>query len=368
MSNQTLHYDTVVIGGGQAGLATGYFLKRHKRDFIILDAGERIGDAWRNRWDSLRLFTHARFDGLEGMPFPAPANSFPTKDEMANYLEAYAARFELSVRTGIQVDCLKRHGEQFEMTAGALQFEAEHVVVAMSSFQQARVPSFAGELDSSIVQLHSSEYRNPAQLREGGVLVVGAGNSGAEIALDIVPSHPVWMSGRDTGHVPFRIGGRAAPIIVRPLFRIVFHRVFTLDTPIGRKVRSRLMAGGDPLIRVKPSDLVKAGIERVPRTTGARDGLPMLENGRVLTVANVIWCTGFHPGFSWIELPIFAGGKPLHERGIVASEPGLYFVGLKFLYAASSTMVHGVSRDAEYIVRAIMREPISARAPASVGV
>ncbi|HEU5347405.1 MAG TPA: NAD(P)-binding domain-containing protein [Ktedonobacterales bacterium] len=355
-SGRAQTYDTIVIGGGQAGLATGYFLKRHQRDFIILDANERIGDAWRNRWDSLRMFTYARFDGLAGMPFPAPAYAFPTKDEMADYLEAYAARFELPVRTSVVVDRLTRQGERFEVTAGDMRFEAKHVVVAMSNHQKPRLPSFASALDSSIVQLHSSEYRNPSQLRAGGILVVGAGNSGAEIALELARSHAVWLSGRDTGHIPIRIERRATQILVMPLFRAVFHHVLTVDTPIGRKLRPKFTSGGDPLIRIKPRDLVKAGIERVPRAAGVRDGLPVLDDGRVLAVTNVIWCTGYHPGFSWIELPILAGDVPIHERGIVTSEPGLYFVGLEFLYAKSSVMVHGVSRDAERVVNAIAME------------
>src|SRR5215208_2498595 len=175
--------ETVVIGGGQSGLAVGYHLMRQGRPFVILDANERIGDPWRKRWDSLRVFTPARLNGLPGMPFPAPASSFPTKDEVADYLVAYAARFNLPVRTGVQVDRLSRFGDRFVVTSGDRRFEADNVVVASGAYHNPRVPVFAPELDPAIMQLHSSEYRNPSQLREGGALVVGAGNSGAEIAL-----------------------------------------------------------------------------------------------------------------------------------------------------------------------------------------
>jgi len=322
---------------------------------VILEANGRIGDSWRNRWDSLHLFTPARFDGIAGMPFPAPAHSFPAKDEMADYLEAYAARFVLPVRTGVAVERLSREGDRYMVTAGESSFEAEHVVVAMASYQRPKVPSFAGELDPGVVQLHSSDYRNLAQLRAGGVLVVGAGNSGSEIALETARGgHPTWMSGRDTGHVPFRIEGAVGRLLVPFIFRFLLHRVLTVDTPIGRKVRPKAVSQGGPLIRVKPKDLAAAGVQRVPRMVGVRNGVAVLEGGRVLEVANVVWCTGFHPGFSWIDLPVFAGdGAPAHQRGIVASEPGLYFVGLHFLYALSSTMIHGVERDAERVADAI---------------
>lgn len=363
MNNLNGSYDTIIIGGGQAGLTTGYFLRQQVRhspagsphSFVILDANERIGDSWRKRWDSLRLFTPARYNGLAGMPFPAPAHSFPTKDEMADYLEAYAARFELPVRTGVKVDCLTRQGDRFVVIAGDLRFEARQVVVAMAAYQKPRLPQFAGELAPNIVQLHSSEYRNLSQLQDGGVLIVGAGNSGSEIAMEAVRGgHPTWMSGRSTGHIPFRIEGVAARLLlVRLVLRVLFHRVLTVNTPLGRKIRPKVLAHGGPLIRVKPQDLVAAGIERVPRTVGTRGGLPVLEDGRLLDVANVVWCTGFHPDFSWIDLPVLGEHEPLHERGVVASEPGLYFVGLHFLYAMSSTMIHGVERDAKYVVQAI---------------
>jgi putative flavoprotein involved in K+ transport len=353
MNNATFTYDTIVIGGGQAGLTTSYYLQQQGRDFIILDANERIGDSWRKRWDSLRLFTPARYDGLPGMPFPAQTRAFPTKDEMADYLEAYALRFGLPVRTGIRVDCLSRQEDRFVVAAGDLQFEAEHIVVAMANWQSPRVPPFAQELDPSIVQLHSSEYRNLSQLRDGGVLIVGAGNSGAEIALEVAKGHPTWMSGRDTGHIPFRIEGLVARLLLRPLLRLLFHRVMTVNTPIGRKMRPKFLSHGMPLIRVKPNDLAASEIKRVPRMVGARDGLPLLEDGQVLKVTNVIWCTGFHAGFSWIDLPVFGEEGPMHERGVVPSEPGLYFVGLHFLYAASSAQIHGVARDAEYIANEI---------------
>ena len=354
MNNQNLNYDTIVIGSGQAGLATGYYLQQQRCDFLILDANERVGDSWRNRWDSLRLFTPARFNGLAGMPFPALAHTFPTKDEMADYLEAYAAHFDLPVRTGVRVDRLSRRGSRFVITAGNLRFEADNVVVAMANFQKPRVPAFAPELDPTIVQLHSSDYRNPSQLQNGGVLIVGAGNSGSEIAMELATGHPTWMSGRDTGHVPFRIEGFAARLLlIRLVLRFLFHRVLTVATPIGRKVRPKILSQGAMLIRIKPEDLDTAGIERVPRTAGVRDGLPVLADGRVLDVANVIWSTGFHPGFSWIDLPVHGAEEPMHERGVVAGEPGLYFVGLNFLYALSSVMIHGVNRDAERIANEI---------------
>jgi putative flavoprotein involved in K+ transport len=346
--------DTIVIGAGQAGLSVGYHLARRGLSFGILDACDRVGDVWRSRWDSLRLFTPARFDGLDGMPFPAPSNCFPTKDEMADYLESYARRFQLPIRSGVRVDGLTWLDGRFHLTAGEQRFEANNVVVAMSNYQTPRIPDFAAELDRDIVQLHSMEYRSPGQLRDGGVLLVGAGNSGSEIAMELSRSHPVWMSGRDTGHVPFRIGGLAGRLfLTRFVLRFLFHRVLTVGTPVGRKVRPTVLARGGPLIRVKPNDLASAGVRRIPRVVGVRDGRPVLGDGQLLDVANVVWCTGFEPGFSWIHLPVLDGHEPIHDRGVVASQPGLYFVGLHFLRSLSSGMIHGVGRDAEHVARQI---------------
>jgi putative flavoprotein involved in K+ transport len=278
---------------------------------------------------------------------------------MGDYLEEYARHFELPVESGIKVDCLSKQGRKFIVTAGDRCFEADHVVVAMANFQKPRIPAFASELDPRINQLHSSAYRNPSQLRDGGVLMVGAGNSGCEIGVEVARTHPTWISGRDTGHLPFNIEGVASRYLLSPLvLGFVFYRVLTVDTPIGRKVRPKLLTSGGPLIRLQPKHLAAAGIQRVPKTIGVRDGLPLLEDGRVLDVANVIWCTGFHPGFSWIDLPVFepvAGrSEPLHQRGIVSKEPGLYFVGLHFQYSLSSTMIQGVGRDAKYVTDAIL--------------
>lgn len=346
----------VVIGSGQAGLSVGYCLAQRGLSFVMLEANPRVGDSWRNRWDSLRLFTPAKYDGLIGLPFPAPTFSFPTKDEMADYLEAYAKHFDLPVRTGVRVNRLWRDGAGYIVDAGDVRFEADHVVVAMATYQVPRVPEFARALDPGIVQLHSSEYKNPGQLQPGDVLLVGAGNSGADIALDVARSHRTWLSGRHPGNVPFRIESRLARLILPILFRIVFHRILTVDTPMGRRARPSVISKGGPLIRVKPADLAAAGVERTPRVAGVRDGKPVLADGRVLDVTNVIWCTGFHPGLSWIDLPTpvyGADGEPVHERGIVPGEPGLYFVGLHFLYSFSSTMIHGIARDAERIVDTI---------------
>ncbi|MFI5243159.1 MAG: flavin-containing monooxygenase [Gemmatimonadales bacterium] len=346
----------IVIGGGQAGLSVGHHLAKRGVSFVILEANQRIGDSWRTRWDSLRLFTPARFDAIPGMPFPAPANEFPTKNQMADYLESYAAKFSLPVHTGATVDRVTRDGDRYTVEAGERVFEAEHVVVAMSDYQHPRIPAFAGELNPEIVQLHSQDYRRPSQLRNGPVLLVGAGNSGSEIALETARSgHTTMMSGRDTGSVPFRLGGLMGRLILtRFVLRVIFHRLLTLDTPMGRRARPSIISKGAPLIRVKARDLADARVERVPRCAGVKNGKPVLEDGRVLDVANVIWCTGFIPAFSWIELPVFdERGEPVHQRGVVTGEPGLYFVGLHFLYAMSSTMIHGVGRDAEFIANQI---------------
>jgi len=352
------HFDVIVIGGGQAGLSTGYYLKKLGLSFVILDASARIGDVWRKRWDTLRLFTPARYDGLDGLPFPAPPYAFPTKDEMADYLEHYAAHFQLPVRSGVRVDRLSRHGTRYVVEAGALRFEADHVVVAMASYQRRRVPGFAKDLSPGIVQLHSSEYTNLSQLKPGGVLMVGAANSGAEIAMETVSGgHPTWISGRDPGQVPFPIGKRWAQRLILPfLFRVVFHRILTVDTPIGRRVRPRIISAGGPRIRQRRVDLDRAGVQWAPRTASVKDGRPVLEDGRTLDVQNVIWATGFDNGLSWIDLPIFEpNGEPRQKSGLVESEPGLYFVGQHFQHAMSSTMIHGIGRDAARMVGAIMK-------------
>jgi putative flavoprotein involved in K+ transport len=269
------YFETVIIGGGQAGLSVGYHLKRQGRPFVILDANERIGDAWRKRWDSLRLFTPARYSGLAGWRFPAPAVSFPTKDEMADYLESYAARFDLPVRTGVKVDGLFREGDRFVVASGNRRFEAEHVVVATGANQVPKVPAFADDLRSTIVQPHSSQYRHPSQLQKGPVLVVGAGNSGAEIAFEVSRTHPTYLSGKPSGQIPVRHGPAAARFFF-PVIRFVGHHVLTLRTPIGRKVQPKFISHGAPLIRVKLKDLDAAGVEQVPRTVGMEDGRPAL--------------------------------------------------------------------------------------------
>jgi len=355
--NSRERFHTIVIGGGQAGLSVGYYLARQGRPFVILDASSRVGDAWRRRWDSLRLFTPAMFDGLVGLKFPGPPFSFPTKDQMADYLELYARHFQLPVRSGVRVDRLTRAGSTYLIDAGPHRLEADHVVVAMSSYQLRRIPAFAKALDPAILQMHSIDYRAPTQLKQGGVLLVGAGNSGAEIAIEVARERPTWLAGRDTGHVPFRIDGAAARLfLMRFLFRVVFHRVLTVRTPMGRSMRRKMFAQGAPLIRVKPKDLAAAGVQRLARIVGVIDGRPALEDGRRLDIANVIWCTGFGNGLSWIDLPIFeADGEPRHESGIASGEPGLYFVGLHFLHSFSSTMIHGIARDARRIAGEIER-------------
>jgi putative flavoprotein involved in K+ transport len=350
-----MEFDVVVIGGGQAGLAMGHHLAQRDLRFVILDAEARVGDAWRRRWDGLRLFTRAKYDGLPGMAFPAPPDSFPTKDEVADYLEAYARRMALPIRTGVVVDGLEDavDGAGFVVSAGDERIHAAQVVVATGAFRHPRIPAFATDLGAEIRQLHSSEFRTVDQLADGPVLVVGASNSGAEIALKVAARHRTILSGPDTGTLPrpeSRIGA-----LIDPFFWFLINRIMTVDTPMGRRVGPRIEAHGGPLERVWPADLAAAGVDRrYGRTIGVRDGRPLLDDGESVEVRTVIWSTGFRPDFNWVRLPVFDDdGRPRHVRGVVPEAPGLYFLGLPFLYSLASPLLGGVGRDAAHLATQI---------------
>jgi putative flavoprotein involved in K+ transport len=354
----TTHIETVVIGAGQAGLATGYYLSKAGREFVILDSYERVGDNWRCHWDSLRLYSPARAASLPGMRFPAKPSAYPSKDEMADFLDTYRAAFELPVSGGVRVAKVSRDGDGYVVTAtDGTSYACENVVVATGTFGRTpSVPGFAGELSPEIRQLHSSDYKRPGQLRPGGVLVVGASHSGGDIAFEAGSAgHPVVLSGPIHGQVPFRLDKRPARAIFPMLYFLASH-VLTLRTPIGRKIRPEIRAHGGPLIRVKKADLARVGVEMTPaRTIGVRDGRPMLDGDRVVEVTNVVWCTGFRQDFSWIDLPVMGqDGWPLERRGVVETAPGLYFVGLAFQFAFSSMLVGGAGRDAEYVVNQLV--------------
>jgi putative flavoprotein involved in K+ transport len=344
--------ETIIVGGGQAGLAVGYYLAQLGRSFLILDANRRTGDSWRTRWDSLQLFTPAYLNALPGLAFPGPQDRCSAKDEMADYLEEYAARFDLPVRRGIRVEAITRNADRLVIMADGQRLEAANVVLATGGYQLPYRPGFADELDAGILQLHSSEYRTPSQLQDGDVLVVGAANSGAEIALEASATHRTWLSGRHPGSEPTRPGSRADRIFTPP-FWLYISRVASVTNPIGRRLRPRMLTTTLPLGRVKPKDLAAAGVVRLPRTAGVRDGRPVMDDGQVVDVANLVWATGYRPAFDWVHIDIFdPAGQPVHDRGITA-EPGLYFIGLFFLSSLASSLVGGVGRDAEYIARHI---------------
>jgi len=352
---RTEHTDVLIIGAGQAGLSVGYHLRRQGRQPVIVDANKRVGDSWRNRFDSLRLYSPARRDGLPGMRFPAPARSYPTRDEMADYLESYALRFGLQVRSETPVSALEHEASRFVAQTPDGLLEAESVVVASGVFQKPRTPDFAGALDPRITQLHSNDYRNPSQLRPGPVLVVGASHSGSDIAFEAAQRHEVILAGRDTGQLPAPITTRRGRAVFYGLFFMGTH-VLTVDTPPGRKMKVHVRHGGAPLLRYRLRELRAAGVERVyDRVVGTRKGLPVLEDGRIPEVANVIWCTGFEPDYSWIHFPLHLGddGYPVQYRGVASSHPGLYFVGLPFLHSFASMLIGGAGRDAERVARHI---------------
>lgn len=355
---KTRFIDTVVIGGGQTGLTVGHELQQRGRDFIIVDANARIGDSWRNRWDSLRLFTPVRYNGLPGLPFPGEADEFVGKDDVAAYLEAYADAHRLPVISSTPVTSVTHDGTTYLVEADGIELRSANVIVAMANYQVPRVPDFAPDLDPQIFQIHSSSYRRPSQLEDGPVLVVGLGNSGADIGLELASTRTTYVSGRPNAVIPFRIEPWFGRNVGVRLVRWGAVRLLSTATPIGRKARPKIISqSGAPLVRVKPRDLTAVGARRVERVTGVIDGKPQLADGTVLDVANVVWSTGFKPGFDWIDLPVFdEEGRPVHDRGVVADQPGFYFCGLFFLHSLWSETLSGMPIDASHVVDHLVTE------------
>lgn len=324
----------------------GYYLTQQDRDFVIVDAGNRVGDAWRHRWDSLRLFSQAQYSSLPGMAFPALDGYYPTKDEMADYLEAYAAQFDLSVCLDTTVESLTRSSDCYVLDTNSKRFTADNIVIATGPFHSPNVPDFANELDSAITQFHSSDYQNHNQLPDGDILVVGAGNSGAEIAVELAAiGRRTYLSGRDTGHIPLGLFNTR-------VFWWLFGSILSVGTWVGRKLKEREQGRGDQLVRLTPKDIRQAGVERVPRMEGVTDGKPRLTDGNVLDVAGVVWATGFHPDFSWIEVPelrLDDNDYPVHYRGVVDRASGLYVLGLPYQQTLVSATIGGVGADARHI-------------------
>jgi putative flavoprotein involved in K+ transport len=370
-SDEEATMNTIIIGAGQAGLSTAYHLLRLGQECLVLDARQRIGDSWRRQWDSLRLFTPARYNGLPGLPFPGDKWAYPGKDEMGDYLQSYAEYFELPVRSGIAVDRVIRDRGRYAVHAGDQRFDADNVVIATSSCGAPNIPDFARDLDPGIRQLHSSRYRRPEQLTDGPVLVVGAAHSGADIAFEVAATHQTVLCRRDTGQMPVRVtNSRATPLTrtIMPLGWFVQNHVATINTPLGRKLKPLVRSHGGPLLRVKRADLAAAGVERVfVRATGVSDGKPMLADGRVLDVTNVVWCTGFRHDYDWID-PLTTDDLawPRERSGVAIDAPGLYFVGLKFQRSFGSMLVGGVGADAAYLAGHIA--PQAALTPRTVPV
>ena len=363
-------HEAVVIGAGQVGLAAGYHLARRGIDFTVLEASGRVGDVWRERYDSLRLYSPARYNALPGLPFPLDRSAFPTGRQMADYLESYAEYHQLPVETGVRIDRLQASSTAgdggYAISAGDRRYEANQVIVATGAFQRTHIPEFAVRLDPGIRQLHSADYRSPHQLADGPVLVVGLSHSGADIAYEVAHAgHRTVVSGTVHGQLPFSVDSRRAQL-AWPVMRFVAWNVLTLSTPIGRRMAPKVRAGGGPLLRIRRGDLTAAGVSLHEARTVDVDvrGRPVLSDGTVLDVANVVWCTGFRPDYGWIELPVLGeDGWPRQRRGVVDESPGLYFLGIPFLYSFTSMLVLGAGRDAAHVVDRLAAHAARGAAP-----
>lgn len=339
--------EVVVIGAGQAGLAIGHFLRGQGRRFLIVEA-KSIASAWRERWESLTLFTPRRYSGLPGLPFPGDPDGYPTRDEVIAYLEEYARRFELPVEENAAVRRVTVTDGRFELDLDGRTIDAEQVVVATGPFQAPYVPELADRLDPAVRQQHATAYRRPSDVPPGRVLVVGGGNTGFQIAKELAGSHDVVLS----------VGSRQTPLPQRLLGRDLFWwltttRLFatTVESRLGRKLRGR-----DTLIGSSPRELRRRyGVAVKPRAVDARDRTVRFEDGAEVEVDAVLWATGYRPDHSWIDVPVYDDdGRLRHRRG-VTDVPGLYFLGLTWQWTRGSALIGWVADDAGYIAAEIER-------------
>jgi putative flavoprotein involved in K+ transport len=341
-------YDVAVVGGGQAGLAIGYWLAKQRRRFVILEAGDSVATAWRRRWDSLVLFTSRRYDALPGLAFPGDPDSYPTRDDVIGYLERYATEFNLPVQTNSHVRELSSEDGQFVLDLlGDRQIRAKQVVVATGPFQLPRTPPPADTVAHDVIQIHSSDYRRPSDVPARTVLVVGGGNTGYQIATELAPTHQVHLA----------VGTRQTPLPQRLLGHDVFWWLAklgllekSLDSRIGRRARAR---GGDTLIGSSPRRIRGLGVRLHPRVVASDGRTVMFEDGSRLAVNAVIWATGYRPDHSWIDLPIFTAEGTLRHRRGVTDVPGLYFLGLSWQYTRGSALLGWVKDDAQFIAQQI---------------
>ena len=345
MDDPTNRYGVIIIGGGQAGLALGYFLSRQDSAYTILEAAAEPAAAWQRRWDSLRLFTSARYSGLPGQSFPGDPDHYPTRDEVVGYLTDYARRFELPVQLDSRVRSLTQVDGGYEVVAAGRTYLADQVVVATGPFQQPLVPPIAARLEPGVRQLHSSDYRRPEDIASGPVLVVGGGNSGFQIAEELTAAHEVHLS----------VGSRQKPLPQRILGRDLF---WYLDATglIRKSVESRLgrrFAGKDTLIGSSPRALRRRGVHLHQRAIDAHGAEVTFSDGGKLRVGAVVWATGFIGDYSWIDAPVIDDrGRPIHQRGVTAS-PGLYFLGQTWQHTRGSALLGWVKDDAEYLAGVI---------------
>jgi putative flavoprotein involved in K+ transport len=340
------HYDVVVVGAGQAGLAIGYFLRRQRRHFVIFDRADSIAAAWRERWDSLTLFTPRRYNGLPGLPFPGDPDGYPSRDEVIAYLERYAQTVELPVELNSNVRKLTVEGKSFRLEVDGRSVTADQVIVATGPFQTPYVPDLAGRLAPEVFQTHSTGYRKPFDVPEGTVLVVGGGNTGFQIAKELSETHKVYLS----------IGSRQTPLPQRVLGRDLFwwltkSRLLntTVESRLGRRLQHR-----ETLIGSSPRELrQRYGVELKPRVVDASGRGVRFADGSQLQVDAVIWATGYRPDYSWIHLPVLEpDGRLRHKRG-VTEVPSLYFLGLTWQHTRGSALLGWVKEDAEYIAAQI---------------
>jgi putative flavoprotein involved in K+ transport len=339
-------YDVVVIGAGQAGLAMGYFIEQQGRNFVILEAADSIGPAWRERWESLRLFTPRRYSALPGLPFPGDPEGYPDRDEVIAYLERYAETFELPIELNSPVRRLTREHGQFVLEVDGRRITAEQVVVATGPFQKPFIPEVASRLEGDVFQAHSTGYRKPSGVPAGTVLVVGGGNTGFQVAEEL----------SNTRRVVLAIGSRQTPLPQRLLGRDLFWWLTTtglfnttVESRLGRKLRTR-----ETLIGSSPRKLRRRyGVELKPRVVDAESRIVRFEDGSELEVDGVIWATGYRPDYSWLDLSVFhADGRLRHRRG-VTDVPGLYFLGLTWQHTRGSALIGWVRNDAEFIAEQI---------------